>query len=211
VGLAVSLVLFATFPMLLVYFGYRGQVTLALVLAMGLELLAAASVLAITLYWEHSPLTSVGIISITRKDILWGFIGFAVGILTFAVTSPMVAALGLSTTASGITVLGTVPIIERVAIVLTAGITEEIIFRGYFIERLSDFSNRLWVGAVISYFAFVIPHVSIWGIGGTIQIGAWALVVTALYVKRRRLSSCILMHILNDGFAFLALPLLLPH
>ncbi len=66
-------------------------------------------------------------------------------------------------------------------------------------------TNRLGLSALIAYAAFVVLHIPFWGLGGTIQIGVWSIVITILYVKRRNLLACMLMHILNDAYAFILL------
>ncbi|MBC7334856.1 MAG: CPBP family intramembrane metalloprotease, partial [Clostridia bacterium] len=137
----------------------------------------------------------------------WAVVGFVVGAFSFILTSPLVNALGLGTTSRGIIQLAQTPIALRVVIIITAGITEEILFRGYPIERLTEMTGRIGWGAGIAYIMFVLLHIPFWGIGGTIQIGVWSLVVTLLYVRRRNLPACMLMHILNDAYAFLLLPL----
>ncbi|MEM3096354.1 MAG: CPBP family intramembrane glutamic endopeptidase [Nitrososphaerota archaeon] len=130
-----------------------------------------------------------------------------IGAVSFILTTPVVSALGLGTTSGGIAQLARVPIALRIAVVITAGITEEILFRGYPIERLNSLTGRLGLSALIAYVVFVLPHIPFWGLGGTIQIGVWSI-VTILYIKRRNLPACILMHILNDAYAFILLPTL---
>ncbi len=169
---------------------------------------AALVLLAIVFLWEKQSWTSIGIKKMSWQDILWGVIGFMVGAFSFILTTPVVIALGLGTTSGGISQLAQVPLALRIWIVLTAGITEEILFRGYPIERLYSLTNRLGLSAVIAYGAFVLLHIPFWGLGGTIQIGVWSVVVTVLYVKRRNLLACVLMHILNDAYAFILLPAL---
>ena len=61
----------------------------------------------------------------------------------------------------------------------------------------------------IAVIAFFIMHLSFWGLGGLIQIGVWSLVVTGLYVWRRNLAACMLMHFMNDTFAIVVVPMLL--
>lgn len=95
-----------------------------------------------------------------------------------------------------------------VIIALTAGITEEVLFRGYPIERLAELTGELWVGAAVTFVTFTAVHIPFWGLGGAIQIGAWTLVVTVVYVRTRNLIACMLMHIANDLFAFVILPIL---
>ncbi len=78
--------------------------------------------------------------------------------------------------------------------VLTAGITEEILFRGYPIERLYELTGNMYIAAFLPWLAFTLLHVYFRGVGGAIQIGA------------RSIPACMTMHILNDACAFLLLP-----
>jgi membrane protease YdiL (CAAX protease family) len=162
----------------------------------------------LVLFWEHLPLSSIAIRKMSVKDLGWSLLGFLTGVLMFAITTPLVKSLNLSPTGSGILRLAKMPIYLRVVVVFTAGITEEILFRGYPIERLNALTGRLWLGAAIAYVVFVLLHIPFWGIGGAIQIGFWSAIVTLLYVWRRNLPACMLMHVLNDAFAFIVLPML---
>ena len=83
--------------------------------------------------------------------------------------------------------------------VLTAGITEEIIFRGYLIEKVNILTNHLIFSAILSYIFFIIFHIPFWGVGGAIQISFWAIPITILYAKRRNLTTCIVVHLVYDG------------
>jgi membrane protease YdiL (CAAX protease family) len=51
-------------------------------------------------------------------------------------------------------------------------------------------------------------HLRFWSLGGLIQVGVWSLVITSLYVWRRNLPACMLMHTLNDTFTLVLVPLL---
>jgi membrane protease YdiL (CAAX protease family) len=164
--------------------------------------------LGIVFLWERRTLASIGVKQMSGRDVLWGVVGFVVGAFSFIITAPLVKALDLGTTSGGIAQLAQASIVSRVAIVITAGITEEILFRGYPIERLTEMTGRIGWGAGIAYIAFVLLHIPFWGLGGTIQIGVWSLIVTLLYVWRRNLLACMLMHILNDAYAFILLPAL---
>ena len=163
--------------------------------------------LAIIFLWEKQSLASIGIKKMSWQDVLWGVVGFVIGAFSFILTGPVVNALGLGTTSDNILQLAQSPIALRVGIVLTAGITEEILARGYPIERLYNLTNRLGLSALIAYIAFLLLHIPFWGLGGSIQIGIWSIVITILYIKRRNLLACMLMHILNDAYAFILLPL----
>lgn len=98
----------------------------------------------------------------------------------------------------------------RTVAVLTSGITEEILYRGYAVERLNLLTGRLVLSAGLAYFMFVALHLAFWGVGGTIQIGLGSLVLYALYLWRRNLPACMLMHVLNNTVAFLIVPAFLP-
>lgn len=172
------------------------------------EWAVALILLAIVFLWERQSLASIGIKKMSWRDVLWGVIGFIVGAFSFILTIPVVNALGLGATSGGISQLAQLPLALRIGIVLTAGITEEILARGYPIERLYGLTNRLGLSALIAYAAFVLLHIPFWGLGGTIQIGVWSMVITILYVKRRNLLACMLMHILNNAYAFILLPTL---
>ena len=178
------------------------------ILSIAEEWILAIIIICIVLFWERQPLSSIGIKKMAGRDWLWGILGFFAGALVFVLTTPIIVALGLKTTSAGIGQLAQVPIILRLGVVLTAGITEEILFRGYPIERIYALTGRFGLSVAIAYIVFVLLHIPFWGLGGTIQIGVWSLLVTLLYVKRRNLPACMLMHLLNDAYAFILLPTL---
>lgn len=169
----------------------------------------AGVVVAGVVWVERRSLDSIGLERPSVRDLGLGVAGFVVGVVSFALTQPLVQALGLTSTTTGVRTLATFPMWVVVAIALTAGITEEVLFRGYPIERMAEVTGNLWVGAAVTFVVFTVGHVSWWGVGGAIQIGVWTLVVTVLYVYTRNLPACILMHVSNDLFAFIVLPILI--
>lgn len=158
---------------------------------------------------ERTSLASIGLRGLSRADWRWTMIAWGIGGISFWLTGPLLARLGLVTTSSGIGSIAQVPLVLRIAVALTAGITEEIIFRGYAIERLASLTGNVRLAGLLSWLLFTLVHLPAWGIGGTIQIGVWAAVATALYVSRRNLPANIVMHTLNDAVAFLVLPMLM--
>lgn len=167
----------------------------------------AIAVLALVHFWERQSFGSIGLHQPSWKDLGWGVGGFVAGVLAFGALTPLVQALNLGTVNEGIQKLTQLPLHTRVIFVITAGITEEIIFRGYPIERLIQWTGKPWLSAAIAYVVFVGLHAPFWGPGGALQIGAWSLVVTFVYMRRRSLAPCILMHTLNDAFAFIVVPM----
>lgn len=100
-----------------------------------------------------------------------------------------------------------VPFNVRLGLVLTAGICEEAIFRGYLIEQLRDWTGSISVGAWTSLVLFSLPHA--WFYGFTLALLIPALLggsLILLYVLRRNLPVCMLMHAMVDGYSLLLVP-----
>lgn len=104
----------------------------------------------------------------------------------------------------------TVPFGVRLSLVLTAGICEEVIFRGYLIEQIRDWTGSISVGAWTSLILFSLPHA--WLYGFTLGLLIPAVLggsLILLYVLRRNLPVCILMHAMVDGYSLLLVPALM--
>jgi len=104
--------------------------------------------------------------------------------------------------------LGQVPLLARIAIVLTVGITVEIIFRGFAFERLATLIGSAYVAGVISWLMCTLAHFLRWRFGGATQVGTWAAAMTVQYVRRYKRPTTMLMHALDDAIAFIVLPML---
>jgi len=79
------------------------------------------------------------------------------------------------------------PLWFRIALVVRAATFEEILFRGFMIERLSEITGRRWLAAVLSFAAFTLAHLSHWGWAHLLIAGFGGLVLTGLYLWRRDL------------------------
>jgi uncharacterized protein len=91
--------------------------------------------------------------------------------------------------------------------VITAGITEEILFRGYPIERLLAGNINKWLSAGISLLFFVVLHAAGWNsahlIGVVIPLG---IALTGLYLWQRNLKFLMIVHVVIDlPLVFIAL------
>jgi uncharacterized protein len=99
------------------------------------------------------------------------------------------------------------PLAMRVALVFTAGICEEILFRGYAIERLKILTGNVWIAAAIAVVLFTLAHIPRYGLSsGLIGVAAIAVLLSLIYLWRRNIAGCIALHWLIDGFALLILP-----
>jgi len=91
--------------------------------------------------------------------------------------------------------------------VLTAGITEEILFRGYSLERLHELTGNKWISGLISLMFFVAIHAIGWNmahiIGVVIPLG---IILTGLYFWQRNLLFVMIVHVVIDiPLVFIAL------
>lgn len=106
--------------------------------------------------------------------------------------------------------MAAVPIVVRVCLVLTAGICEEFIFRGFAIEELGMLTGSRWLGASLSLAIFSLGHAGLYGFSSALLIPASVgLVLTLLYMFRKSLPACMLMHFGMDGLILLVLPALI--
>jgi len=84
-------------------------------------------------------------------------------------------------------------------VVLTASVTEELLFRAYPIEHLAPLTGNRWPGALLSLVAVVVLHLQGWNLGHVLGVvlplGA---VMTGLYLWRRNLIFMIITHFFLD-------------
>ena len=74
------------------------------------------------------------------------------------------------------------PLWWRLISSVRAAVAEELLFRGYALERLADLTGSLHIAAVISCLVFTVEHVGPWGWGHLLIAGFGGLTLTLLYV-----------------------------
>lgn len=83
--------------------------------------------------------------------------------------------------------------------VVTAGVTEEVLFRGYPLERLYEMTGNKWLSGLISLAFFVAIHAAGWNmahvVGVVIPLG---IILTGLYFWRRNLLFVMIVHVVID-------------
>jgi CAAX protease family protein len=174
--------------------------TSAVLLSQGMLWLLAVAVIAITRWWERKPWTWLGLRPISwRAVLLAGALGV---VLSLAVPALIVVVNRLVPTSPGGTVVSVAasgPAWLLLVGVLTASVTEELLFRAYVIERLVRLTGTRWPGALLSLGAFVAFHLQGWNpghvIGVVLPLGA---VMTGLYLWRRSVLFVIITHFLLD-------------
>lgn len=174
--------------------------TTAVLLSQGMLWLLAGTVIAITRWWEHKPWFWLGLRPISWRAALLACV-FG-GMLVVAVPALTVAVNRLVPPSDGGTVESVAtgaPAWLLLFTVLTASVTEELLFRAHPIERLTRLTGKRWPGALLSLAAFVAIHLQGWNLGHVLGVvlplGA---VMTGLYLWRRNLIFMIIAHLVLD-------------
>ncbi len=165
---------------------------------------------AIVLLWlrfgEGLPLSSIGL---RRPG--WKTVGFAllavVALLSVFVVQSLVIVPMFHLDASRSVVERNLilarPFWYRLLMVLRAAVVEEILFRGYMIEKVRQLTGSTVLAVVVSVVAFTYMHLSGWGAVHLIPVFAGGVIFAMLYVWRRDLPSNMLAHFITDGVGFL--------
>lgn len=96
----------------------------------------------------------------------------------------------------------------RTFLVLTAGATEEFMFRGVGIGVGAEVFGNGVLAAVLSTFAFVLAHFS-WRLSHLLQVAMAGAVLSLAYLMTGDLWACIIAHLLVDGVGFMLVPALI--
>ena len=166
--------------------------------------LAVAVLLFYVLRVEQRPLSSIGL----RRSGLWDVL-FAIlaGILMFigakVINSEIFLRFHFQANVYETYRITAAPFWYRFILVLRAALVEEILFRGYSLERLQELTGSLLSAAVISWLAFTIMHLNSWGLAFLIYAGFHGAILTLLYLWRRNLCSNIIAHWIVDAAIYL--------
>lgn len=103
--------------------------------------------------------------------------------------------------------MAAVPLNLRIAVVLTAAVCEEFMYRGFGIEELAYLTGKRWLAGLLSLILFTFSHAGLYGMSAALIIPALVgAVLTGLYLWRRNLPSCVLMHAIMDGIFIIVIP-----
>lgn len=158
----------------------------------------ALALLAVVRFWEGSSIYSIGLRSLRLRT---PAIGVAIAAVLLYVATPagvwLVQALGLPGFESGLSRLRALPMPVLVAAALTAGVVEELLYRGYAIERLTQLTGNAPVGALLSLLAFSLAHLPFWGITTALFTFVAGTVLTVSYLWTRDLAANMIGHSLT--------------
>lgn len=163
----------------------------------------AALVILWVLLVERRPLASIGLRRPGWGTLGWGLAGaialMASVMLCLAVILP---ALGLSQNMTQTGAIASLPLWLMTATLVRAGVVEEILYRGYPIERIEEMTGSIWLAALIPGAVFILAHLASWGGAQLIIVGCGTIIMTALYVWRRDLICVMIAHAATDLVGF---------
>jgi membrane protease YdiL (CAAX protease family) len=94
---------------------------------------------------------------------------------------------------------------------ITSSFTEEVLFRSYTIERLTQIVGRRWLAGLITMVAFTLLHLLSWDwIHVLTMVLPGSIMLTLLYLWRRSLAFVVIVHAIINA-PLLLLPLLAPY
>lgn len=151
-------------------------------------------VLAIVFFLEKLPLSSIGIRRLNFVDMFLALVLCGVG----QQIDHSLYSVHAYFSVIYIRTRDASPILEWSSIV-AASVAEELVYRGYFISRISTLTHRTMVAVIYSCTLFALWHFPLWGAYGVVSAGVWGILVTVFFLWRRDLLACMLMHFLTDA------------
>lgn len=160
----------------------------------------ALGILVVVRYGEGRSLTSLGLRPLTTRGLLLA-LGLGIGLSLSVPLLTLAAALFLPSPDEG-SVLATAvrfPVWLLLLSIVTAAVTEELLFRAYPLERLAGPGRFPFAGILLGLGAFVSVHASGWSAAHVLGVVlALGLALTALYLWRRELWFVVVVHALVD-------------
>jgi membrane protease YdiL (CAAX protease family) len=108
--------------------------------------------------------------------------------------------ISMPTSSPGVSGMIFVPFSVKLGLVVTAAVCEEFIFRGFAIEELGSLTGSMWFAGLITWLGFSMAHVASYGLTPALVFPAiLGAFLTLLYLWRRNLPYCIVLHAILDG------------
>lgn len=164
----------------------------------------AALLLVVVVAVERRGLGSLLIRRPTSRDIEWVLYAFG-AVMSWAWLIGLIAPQRNNDGIETVIALGVVGVL---ALIVTAAVTEEIVYRGFLAERLGELFGggqaARWFGAATSLAIFVLPHLVFFGQSWLLHQLPGAAAIAAIALVRRNLPAAMLLHLLIN------LPMLIP-
>jgi uncharacterized protein len=166
----------------------------------------AAAIIGWLRFVEQLPLSSIGLHRPTLKTFFYALLGTIALLLVFVIHFALIVPLfhlNAATAGAERNVILARPFWYRVLMVLRAAVVEEILFRGYLIEKVRQLTGKPVLAAALSVATFTYAHLSSWGVVHLIPVFAGGVIFAALYLWKRDLGANMIAHFVTDGVGFL--------
>ncbi|WP_051068806.1 CPBP family intramembrane glutamic endopeptidase [Cesiribacter andamanensis] len=157
---------------------------------------------------EQLGFSSIGLPPFKYTYLVWGVGLGTVLLILFPILNLGVVKLGLEVSSDKAAVLAEMPVYMLFFLALRAGVTEEILYRAYPIERLLTLTGSRWIAALLPLTVFILAHMG-WGLGHLVFVTIAGALLTAMYMWKRNLWINMIGHFLVDFITFMLIPLLL--
>ncbi len=154
------------------------------------NVLAVVPLLAYVLIVERRPLASLGLRRPRGKDLEWALILFGIVMAWQWVVRTFFPPANDPGTAT----IAALPIVAVIGMIFSSAIFEEILYRGYPIERLTELTGRRWLAFALTIPLFVAPHLVFFGVQWLWTAGVGTIALYVLYARTRNLPACMLLH-----------------
>jgi uncharacterized protein len=201
VGIALSVGIFLVVRVLFPDFAASGATVIA-TREVVLLALAAALVLYVVVL-EQLPISELGWRP-RLSSLGWGVAICITLVVASLLTISVARALGFEQDARVLATLARQPAWLLLVVAMTAGIAEEIAFRGVLIDHVGALLRSRHAGAIASVVVFSALHANAWRLTQLFFVLPSAIILTAFYLWKRDLLACILGHALTDTVGLLS-------
>ncbi|BDI21702.1 abortive infection protein [Herbiconiux sp. L3-i23] len=155
------------------------------------NLIATGALLAYVLLVERRPLSSIRLVRPRGKDLEWALILFG----CHMGWSWLARTLWPPSADPGTATITAMPEVQVIALILSAAVCEEILYRGYPIERLTELTGHRVIAVALTAPIFVAPHLIFFDPQWLLYNGTGTLAIYVLYLWRRNLVACMVLHL----------------
>ena len=161
----------------------------------GIHWVVAILVVGIAIVGENQSLSDLGFRTPDLVDFGYLIVTSLSILLVYIGTTPMIEAFGLPVNDGTGLVGSSAGIGMALAYAVTIGIVEEVLYRGYPIERLYAYTDSALVAGGVTWSVFTIVHALNWPLGSLLQTSLVSGVLTVVYLRRRTLAPVIGAHV----------------
>ena len=146
------------------------------------------------------------------RDVAYAGIFWILSLVVLASVGLLLQRLHIGATSAPVNVINLAPrtLLEFAlwaCICISAGICEELLFRGYLLRQFSSLGGKVWVGVVVSSLIFGCGH-GYEGVANMIKISIFGLLFCALLLKSKSMRPGIIGHAWFDFFTAVQIGLL---